>query len=91
MKHYYLGLGGLLLLASRGHAQSVATVSAEVDAVYPHSEALYFDLHRHPELSFHEQQTAAKLAAELRGLGGERPGTDATCGDGSTVNWDLGK
>jgi amidohydrolase len=39
--------------------------------VYPQSEALYLDLHQHPELSFHEQQTAARLAAELRVLGYE--------------------
>jgi amidohydrolase len=69
MKHQYLGLAGLLLLAGRGQTQSVAAVVAEVDAVYPQSEALYFDLHRHPELSLHEQQTAAKLAAGLRALG----------------------
>ena len=66
MKIPILGLAGLLLLAGRGQAQSVA---AEVDAVYPQSETLYIDLHRHPELSLHEQQTAAKLAAGLRGLG----------------------
>src|SRR6266478_516190 len=69
MKHQYLGLAVLLMLNSRGQAQSAATVAAEVDAVYPQSEALYIDLHRHPELSLHEQQTAAKLAAGLRGLG----------------------
>lgn len=67
MKHRYLGLAALLLLTGRGQAQSA--VVAEVDAVFPQSKALYLDLHRHPELSLHEQQTAAKLAAGLRGLG----------------------
>ena len=52
-------------------AQSGSGLAAEVQAVYPQSEALYLDLHQHPELSFHEQQTAAKLAAELRVLGYE--------------------
>jgi amidohydrolase len=66
MKIQILALAGLLLLAGRGQAQSVA---AEVDAIYSQSEALYIDLHQHPELSLHEQQTAAKLAAGLRGLG----------------------
>ena len=66
MKISILGLAGLLLLAGRSQAQSVA---AEVDAIYSQSETLYIDLHRHPELSLHEQQTAAKLAAGLRGLG----------------------
>jgi amidohydrolase len=69
MKYQFLALTGLFLFAGRGEAQSPITVSAEVDAVYPQSEALYFDLHRNPELSRHEQQTAAKLATGLRGLG----------------------
>lgn len=59
MKCQYLGLAWLLLLTSRSQAQSAVTVTAEVDAVYPQSEGLYLDLHRHPELSFHEQLTAA--------------------------------
>lgn len=33
--------------------------------------ALYQDLHRHPELSFQEVRTAARLADEMRGLGFE--------------------
>ena len=69
MKHQYLGLAWLLLLAARGNAQSGTAITAEVNAVYPQSEALYFDLHGHPELSHHEQQTATKLAAGLRLLG----------------------
>jgi len=32
-------------------------------------EQLYRDLHRHPELSFHEHDTAARMAKELRALG----------------------
>jgi amidohydrolase len=69
MKRPFLVLSGLLLFVSRSHAQPTSNVSTEIDAVYPKSEALYLDLHRHPELSGNEQQTAAKLAAELRGLG----------------------
>jgi amidohydrolase len=69
MKQRYPALAGLLLLVCRVHAQSTTSVSAEVGAVYPETEALYLDLHRHPELSGHEQQTAAKLAAGLRALG----------------------
>jgi len=45
--------------------------SKEVQSVYPDSYALYLDLHEHPELSSHETQTAAKLAAKLRGFGYE--------------------
>jgi hippurate hydrolase len=42
-----------------------------VDAVYPAAHELYLDLHQNPELSSHETQTAAKLAARLRALGYE--------------------
>jgi len=42
-----------------------------VDAVYPQMQALYRDLHEHPELSTLETETAAKLAARLKELGYE--------------------
>ena len=43
--------------------------TASVEAVLPQMESLYIDLHQHPELSFHEQRTAATLAEDLRKLG----------------------
>jgi hippurate hydrolase len=39
--------------------------------VLPEMQALYTDLHQHPELSSHETQTAAHVATLLRGLGFE--------------------
>lgn len=63
----------LLLISSlviSAVAQSAAT-SKEVEGVYPDAHALYLDLHQNPELSSHESQTAAKLAARLRDLGYE--------------------
>ncbi|HTU40958.1 MAG TPA: amidohydrolase [Candidatus Aquilonibacter sp.] len=45
--------------------------SKEVDGVYPEARELYVDIHQHPELSSHEVQTAAKLAARLRSEGYE--------------------
>jgi amidohydrolase len=45
--------------------------STQIDAVYPQVEALYLDLHRNPELSYHEEKTAAKIADQLRKLGYE--------------------
>src|SRR5215470_6462658 len=55
---------------------SLASLSARagdalpgLDALYPSLDALYQDLHRNPELSKHEEKTAAKLAARLRPLG----------------------
>ena len=52
-------------------ASAQAPTSKEVEAVYPDAHALYVDIHQNPELSAHEAQTAAKLAAKLRGLGYE--------------------
>ena len=46
-----------------------AAMSKELDSVYPDAHAFYLDLHQTPELSSHETQTAAKLAAHLRDLG----------------------
>jgi amidohydrolase len=65
------GIACLLALIVSGTASAASGITAEVDAVYGQSEALYLDLHQHPELSGHEQQTAAKLAAGLRELGFE--------------------
>jgi len=48
-----------------------APTADQVNAVYPAVEALYLDLHRNPELSLHEQQTAAKLAEQAKALGYE--------------------
>ena len=44
---------------------------SEARAVLADAQALYVDLHQHPELSSHEEQTAAHLARSLRGLGFE--------------------
>ena len=52
-------------------ASSSTALSSEVQSVYPQVQALYIDLHEHPELSLHEVNTAAKLAAQLRRLGYE--------------------
>lgn len=58
-----------LLLTAFAVAQSPSLM--EVDKVYSQAHALYVDLHEHPELSAHETQTAAKLAAKLRSAGYE--------------------
>jgi amidohydrolase len=44
---------------------------AQVESVYPSVEALYIDLHRNPELSMNEHETARKLADRVRALGYE--------------------
>jgi amidohydrolase len=63
-----LSLTLLLPWMAHGAAAPAGSIDAEVAAVYPQAETLYEDLHRHPELSLHEQRTAATLAAALREL-----------------------
>lgn len=48
-----------------------AAIEKSVEADYPKLDALYKDIHAHPELAFQEVKTAAKLAAEMRTLGFE--------------------
>ncbi len=52
-------------------AASKAAIERSLDAQYPRIEALYKDIHAHPELGFQETRTAARLAAEMRALGFE--------------------
>jgi amidohydrolase len=44
-------------------------IESSVESDYPKLDALYKDIHAHPELAFQEVKTAAKLAAEMRALG----------------------
>src|SRR5882757_7247933 len=41
-----------------------AAIEKSVEADYPKLDALYKDIHAHPEIAFQEAKTAAKLAAE---------------------------
>jgi amidohydrolase len=59
----------LLLLLLGAVACAQAPSSKDVESVYPDAHTLYLDLHQNPELSGHEVQTAAKLAARLRTAG----------------------
>jgi len=61
-------LGAAPFASGQGRATDVA---AEVDAVYTQAESLYKELHRAPELSGHEEKTAATVAAGLKALGYE--------------------
>lgn len=58
------------LLTASSFAQ-VSSASKEIEAVYAEAYAFYLDLHQNPELSSHETQTAAKLAARYRSAGYE--------------------
>ena len=81
MKHLLLVVSLLIasLSVTSWAAEPWRPPSAQIDAVYPQVEALYLDLHRNPELSYHEEKTAAKIADQLRKLG-----YDVTTGFGGT-------
>ncbi len=49
----------------------IAFLPAYAESLWPVLEPLYKDLHAHPELSFQETATAAKMAERLKGLGFE--------------------
>ena len=70
----------LAAMVPAGTAAAPATpLSSQVDSVYKEVEALYIDLHQTPELSLHEQKTAAKMADALR-----QNGYEVTTGVGGT-------
>jgi amidohydrolase len=46
-------------------------IETSVEADYPKLDALYKDIHAHPEIAFQEVKTAGKLAAEMRAIGFE--------------------
>src|SRR6202795_134908 len=48
-----------------------STIERSVESDYPKLDALYKNIHAHPEIAFQEVKTAAKLAAEMRAIGFE--------------------
>jgi hippurate hydrolase len=50
---------------------AVSPALQPLDSIYPDLDALYRDLHQTPELSSHEEKTAARLAERMRKLGYE--------------------
>jgi len=69
-----VALCSLLSLPARAEldvAKLKTTIEASVENEYPKLDALYKDIHAHPEIAFQEVKTAAKLAAEMRAIGFE--------------------
>ena len=73
-----LWLAGIGLMAGAGPASAAFDVTAAkagvariLEAEYPRLDALYKDIHAHPELGLTEVRTAAKLAGEMRAIGFE--------------------
>src|SRR5512133_1319400 len=56
-------IAALLVSPSLALAAPADLPLAGLDVLYPSLDALYRDLHRTPELSLHEEKTAAKLGA----------------------------
>jgi len=70
----FVALCSLLSLPARAEldvAKLKTTIEASVENEYPKLDALYKDIHAHPEIAFQEVKTAAKLAAEMRAIGFE--------------------
>ncbi|AIT82288.1 amidohydrolase [Novosphingobium pentaromativorans] len=57
--------------ASPDYKADLARIDAVLDKNYPQLDALYKDIHAHPEVAFQETRTAALLAAKMRKLGFE--------------------
>jgi len=64
-------LPAILLIHLAAFSANPPLSSRDFDQLYPNLERLYVDLHQTPELSLHEEKTAAKLVAELKPLGFE--------------------
>ena len=45
------------------------SIETSFEREYPKLDALYKDIHAHPEIAFQEEKTGAKLAAEMRAIG----------------------
>lgn len=64
-----VGLSAPPLHAELDIASLKQSIEASFASEYPKLDALYKDIHAHPELAFQEEKTAAKLAAEMRAIG----------------------
>lgn len=88
-----LGASLLLATAPAAPAGGPEALHAQVEAEYPSLETLYRYLHQHPELSFHETNTARRVGEEweragftvTRGVGGHGIVGQLTNGPGPTV------
>ncbi len=75
MKKLALLAASLLTFPTMAAASDPRADAARIDALfdkdYPQLEAMYKDIHQHPEIAFHEVRTAALLAGKMRKLGFE--------------------
>jgi hypothetical protein len=67
-------LGSMIALPAHAEldvASLKQSIETSFESEYPKLDALYKDIHAHPEIAFQEEKTAAKLAAEMRAIGFE--------------------
>src|SRR5882672_3613857 len=67
-------LGSMVALPAHAEidvASLKKSIESSFESEYPKLDALYKDIHAHPEIAFQEEKTAAKLAAEMRAIGFE--------------------
>jgi hypothetical protein len=73
MRRAFASAAALLLTGSAAAAMepkaAVQAVDASIARDWPKLDALYKDIHAHPELAFQEVRSAAILAKEMRALG----------------------
>ena len=70
MTRFFLLAAATLAMIPAAHAATpLAAIDAVIDRNWADLDALYIDLHSHPELGFQEQRTAALLAERMRKLG----------------------
>jgi amidohydrolase len=71
MKICSLSILSLSILAVGSAVPQQAPVQRDAESELPSLLAIYKDIHSHPELSWHEEQTSALVAKELRAAGCE--------------------
>jgi amidohydrolase len=71
MKICSLSILSLSILAVGSAVAQQAPVQRDAESELPSLLAIYKDIHSHPELSWHEEQTSALVAKELRAAGCE--------------------
>src|SRR5215475_8527989 len=67
-------LGSIVALPAHAEldvASLKQSIETSFESEYPKLDALYKDIHAHPEIAFQEEKTAAKLTAEVRAIGFE--------------------
>ena len=70
MTRFFLLAAATLAMIPAAHAATpLAAIDAVIDRNWADLDALYIDLHSHPELGFQEQRTATLLAERMRKLG----------------------